>query len=302
MKKFLFALLFIFVCCSAGAFAAVKYKVNTGGKVTSPSGSVQKNSSMVIQKNLYNNYYAPNYVSQKRAIAQPVSTIDIVMDYSGSMSYWINAAENSMAAIVSQLPPSTKVGFRVFGHNSGNNPYTPIVNMVKSIKKNKDGKYEVQTKASSYLGNTLGTCSATSSIVPVIPYDASRLISGMNSIAIGGSTPLTLGLEQAVTFDLAGLPTSYPKKIILITDGGENCGGDPCAFARALAAKRKDIIIDVVLVSADSNALKCLCDYTKGTFYNTDDISSFVNILQESMQNAPAIYSQPSQKYKFIGN
>ncbi len=301
MKKILITLL-ILSFFSAGSFAAVKYKVNTGGKVISPQGSVQTNSSMVTRKNLYNNYYAPNYVSQKQAIAQPVSTIDIVMDYSGSMAYWIEAAKNSMTSIVSQLPASTKVGFRVFGHDSGNNPYSPIVNMVKSIKKNKNGKYEVATKTSSYLGNISGTCSATSRIVPVMPYDAYQLIAGMNSVSIGGSTPLTLGLEQAVTFDFAGLPTSYPKKIILITDGGENCGGDPCAFARALVAKRKDIIIDVVLVSADSNALKCLADYTKGTFYNTDDISSFVNILQESMQNAPATYSQPSQKYEFIGN
>ena len=301
MNKILITLLMLSLC-SAGAFAAVKYKVNTGGKVTSPTGAIQTNSSFVKQQNLYNNYYSSDYVSQKRATAQAVGTIDIVMDYSGSMAYWLEAAKRSMSAIVSQLPTSTRVGFRVFGQDSGNNPYTPIVNMVKSIQKNKNGKYEVQTKTSSYLGNTLGTCSATSRIVPVMPYDANKLINGMNSVSIGGSTPLTLGLEQAVTFDLAGLPTSYPKKIILITDGGENCGGDPCAFAKALVAKRKDVIIDVVLVSANSTALKCLATYTNGTFYNTDDISSFVNILQESMQNAPKTNLQPTQKYEFIGN
>ncbi len=301
MKKVLLGFL-ILLCCSAGTFAAVKYKVNTSGKVTSPSGSVQKNSGMVIQKNLYNNYYSQNYVSQRQALAEPVSTIDIVMDYSGSMSYWIEAAQNSMAAIVSQLPASTKVGFRVFGHDNGNNPYSPVISMVRSIKKDKNGKYLVKTKTPSYLGNTSDSCSATSAIVPVRPYDASKLISGMYSVSIGGSTPLTLALDQSVSLDFSGLPTNYPKKIILITDGGENCGGDPCAFARALVAKRKDIIIDVVLVSSDSTALKCLCDYTKGTFYNTDDISTFLDVLQESIKNAPAVNSQPTQKYKFINN
>ena len=299
MKKLLISVLLI-VFCAQCSFATVKYKVNTGGKVISPTGAIQQNSSMV--KNLYNNYYAPNYVSQKIATSNSVSTIDIIMDYSGSMAYWIEAAENSMSAIVSQLPSSTKVGLRVFGNDNGNNPYTPIVNMVKSIKKDKNGKYKVQTQASSYLGTTSGSCSATSNIVPVIPYDAQKLINGMHSVYVGGSTPLTLALEQAVTLDFAGLSTAFKKKIILITDGGENCGGDPCAFARALVAKRKDIIIDVVLVSADSTALKCLADYTNGTFYNTDDISSFVKILQESLQNAPAENTQPSQKYEFIGN
>lgn len=299
MKKILTSLLLI--CLSSTyVFASTKYKVNTGGKVISPTGAIQQNSNVV--KNLYNNYYAPNYISQKTATLNSISTIDIVMDYSGSMYYWIEAAKNYMNAIVSQLPSSTKIGFRVFGHDSGNNPYSPIVNMVKSIKKDKNGKYKVQTKTSSYLGTTSGSCSATSTIVPVMPYDAQKLIAGMNSVSIGGSTPLTLGLEQAVTFDFAGLPTSYKKKIILITDGGENCGGDPCAFARALVAKRNDIIIDVVLVSADSTELKCLADYTHGTFYNTDDISSFVNVLQESIQNAPKTDSQPTQKYEFIGN
>ena len=126
----------------------------------------------------------------------------------------------------------------------------------------------------------------------------------MNSVQIGGSTPLTLALEQAVTSDFGGMSNTQPKKIILITDGGENCGGDPCAFANALVAQRKDVTIDVVLVSSNSKELVCLAKTTGGKFYNTEDVYSFTNVLIESMQDTPAstTETEPTQHYEFIGN
>ena len=208
-----------------------------------------------------------------------------------------------MAAIIAQLPTSTKVGFRVFGHDGGNNPYSPILNKVKSVSKNKNGKYKVKTQTASYLGSISGSCSATTQVAPVAAHSASTLINGMNSVQIGGSTPLTLALEQAVATDFGAMPTTQAKKIILITDGGENCGGDPCAFARALVAQRKDITIDVVLVSSNSKELLCLAQTTGGKFYNTDDVYSFTNVLIESMQDTPQSSDpEPTQQYEFIGN
>lgn len=302
MKKTLIAFLSLTII-SGCAFAA-KYKVNTGGKVVAPNGNVQQNSTIILpQNNIYNNYYSQNYVSNRQVLANPAGTIDIVMDYSGSMSYWIEAAKNSMAAIIAQLPASTKVGFRVFGHDGGNNPYSPILNKVKSVSKNKNGKYKVKTQTASYLGSISGSCSATTQVAPVAAHSASTLINGMNSVQIGGSTPLTLALEQAVATDFGAMPTTQAKKIILITDGGENCGGDPCAFARALVAQRKDITIDVVLVSSNSKELLCLAQTTGGKFYTTDDVYSFTNVLIESMQDTSKTSDpEPTQNYEFIGD
>lgn len=307
MKKLLILLCLISIC-SVTAIGA-KYKVNTGGQVVSPNGSVQ-NSSNVLQpkqvSDIYSNYYQQSYVENKQVNVNPVGTIDIVMDYSGSMAYWIEVAKRSMATIVSQLPQNTKVGFRVFGHNGGNNPYSPVLNKVKCVTKNKKGKYVVATETSSYLGKTSGSCSATSQIVPVIAYNALNLLNGMNSVQVGGSTPLTLALEQAVKTDFGKMDNTSAKKIILITDGGENCGGDPCAFARQLVAQRKDIIIDVVLVSSNSKALVCLADTTGGKFYNTSDVASFTRVLNETLNSAPSDTNTTSeaeqqQEYEFMG-
>ncbi len=303
MKKILWAVV-LMSFISLSAFAA-KYKVNTSGTVTS-SGKKVQSSLQTSTQNLYNNYQAQPYIAAHQAIKNGIGTIDIVMDYSGSMSVWIDAAKRYMSAIISQLPATTKVGFRVFGNDRGNNPYTPVLGKVKSIVQ-KNGKYKVKAGNESYLGSTSGSCSATSQIAKVAQGNAQTLAGSMNSIKIGGSTPLTLALEQAVNMDFALMSQDYPKKIILITDGGENCGGDPCAFAKNLVKKRNDIIIDVVLVSSNSRELKCLSDITKGKFYNPIDVPGFVDVIQNSMEgndNIPAVQPQkpeePKQQYEFV--
>lgn len=300
MKKALLCLIILSSCSLA--VSAASYKINAGGKVTSPAGTIQQKSSIITEQDIYKNYNATTYVNTKQVQQNPVGTIDIVMDYSGSMAYWISAAKNSMAMIVSQLPSNTKVGFRVFGHDSGINPYTPVIGKIKSIAKDSNGKYKVSAVQHSYLGDVSGSCSATSQIVPVIQYNASSLINGMNSVNIGGATPLTLALQQAVSVDFKNMGITSPKKIILITDGGETCGGDPCAFARQLASMRKDITIDVVLVSSHSRELACLSTATGGKFYNIQDVPTFTRVLSESLQNVESVpETQYEQKYEFIG-
>ena len=302
MKRMLF-IIFFMVAFSLTAVAA-KYKVNTSGKVTSPDGKVQKGSVLMNNSNFYRNYNAQYYTGTKQVLVNQVGTIDIVMDYSGSMLNWINAAKSSMSQIVAQLPPSTQIGFRVFGQNTGNNPYKPNMGTIKNIVKDRNGKYKVNTKTADYLGNIYGACSATSRVASLSTNNSQALLKGMNSVKIGGATPLTYGLEQAVNQDFAGLATNFPKKIVLITDGGENCGGDPCEFARNLMRQRNDIHIDVVLVSSYSKELKCISDATGGEFYTTSDVSSFSNILIQSMQSVPQQVNTPvqKQKYEFIEN
>ena len=277
MKK-LIILLLILGLVSTSVFAS-SYKINASGKVKNPGGNVQQ--PVKTQTNLYNNYQAPKYIAQKQAAANAVGTIDIVMDYS-----------------------STNIGFRVFGHDNGYNPYNPVVGAVKEVVQSKKG-YKVKTGVSSFLGRTSSFCSATENMVKVSPYNVPALQAGMNRAQIGGSTPLTNALYQAVNQDFAGFAKNFKKKIILITDGGENCGGDPCSFAKDLVSQRNDIIIDVVLVSNNSKALKCLSDTTGGNFYNPVDVKSFVNVIDNSVNNITTPENIPEtepvqQRYEYV--
>ena len=299
MKKFLALIIILIGLTTCSAFAA-KYKVNTSGVVKSNGKVVSP--SISNPANPYNVYNASSYVATNKVNSSQVGTIELVMDYSGSMSNWITQAKIAMSQIISQIPTSTKVGFRAFGHdNFGSNPNstTTLANVKKIVKKN--GKYQVVSQTNPTLGSTTGYCAATAQVAPIMRANSNNILSGMNSIGIGGATPLVYALDRAVNQDFAGMDRNYAKKIVLITDGGENCGGDPCAFAKNLMSQRNDVHIDVVLVSGWFSKLSCLADTTGGKMYKVNNLSSFSTVLTESMTSVPTDLKVPTQQYEYYG-
>ncbi len=283
MKKFISFVLVSTLLTSGIAFAA-KYKVNSSGTV--------KSKGTVVNQNLYNVYSTQNY-DAKTNTAQ-IQIIELVMDYSGSMANWIIQAKRTMNYVISQIPNTTKVGLRVFGQGDyiAQKAQQGKVHEIKKVK----GKYKaVISTANNATGNNTGACSATAQLVALTQANSNALINGMNSAKIGGSTPMVYGLDRAVVEDLT-IDRTTPKKIILITDGGENCGGDPCAFARQLMQTRTDIHIDVILVDSGSNKLSCLSTITGGNMYKVNNLSNFSTVLTQSMQSQPHEVVQPQQQ------
>ena len=266
LKALILAIIFSVTCCMAAT-----YKV-------SPNGAVNRTS-------LYTNYRSTTYTPNTSA----VSYVEIVMDFSGSMNAWVQEAKRAMTKIVSAIPSNINVGFRVFGQD------------ISSTKNIAQTALSVQKKGTSYVVKAqtpMNACSASTQVAPISGFNSSRLISGMNSVNLGGATPMVYALEKTVYQDFAPLPASAPKKIILITDGGENCGGDPCAFARNL--NRSDIQIDVVLVSSNSRALTCVTSETGGNFYTLNNVSELTNTLKKSITSEST--SEPQQNYEFIND
>lgn len=299
MKKALITSLIIVLLSTCAAFAA-KYKVNTSGVVKN-NGKVV--SPTVNTTNPYNVYNSSNYVSSNTVNSTQVGTIELVMDYSGSMSNWITQAKQAMSQIIAQIPSTTKVGFRVFGHdNFGSNPNNnaTLATVKKIVKQN--GKYKVTTQTNTTIGSTSGYCAATAQVAPIMSANSNNILNGMNSISVGGATPLVYALDRSVNQDFAGLDRSSAKKIVLITDGGENCGGDPCAFAKNLISQRNDVHIDVVLVSGWFSKLSCLADTTGGKLYKVNNLSNFSTVLIESMTTAPTQVPVQTQQYEYYGN
>ncbi len=306
MRKLAITLFIISLLSSCCVFAA-KYSVSTSGVVRSGRQTVSAPANAINQNyNYYNNFSAQNYVSSNQVNAGQVGIVEIVMDYSGSMSNWIGVAKRSMSSIVSQIPPSTQLGFRVFGHdNYGSNPNTSIMQEVKQIVNKGNGKIKVVTQANP-TGNTTGACAATQQVAGIYSANGNALLTGMNSVGLGGATPLVYALDRAANQEFAQFDTITPKKIVLITDGGENCGGDPCEFARRLMQKRSDIHIDVVLVSSSSRALSCLASTTGGHFYNINNLSDFSTTITNSIQAQPVTVpgvnynNNNQQQYEFV--
>ena len=300
-KKFTAFLLSSVLLTTTAVVFAAKYTINTSGTVKNQAGQTITSPANSVNQNYFNNYTAANYVNNNVVNQDQVGMIEIVMDFSGSMSNWIAVAKRSMTAIVAQIPSSTKIGFRVFGHDSnGSNP-TSIHTLqdVKKIVKN-GNKFTVVTEKSP-VGMTRGACSATKQVAPIISANSNSILYGMNSVDIGGATPLVYALDRAAYQDFAAYDTTTPKKIVLITDGGENCGGDPCAFARSLMRKRSDIHIDVVLVSSYSKSLSCLASTTGGHLYNINNLDDFTKTMTKTIQSQPATQQEiKKQSYEFI--
>ncbi len=222
------------------------------------------------------NVYTPTVYKQGNLVQAPLKVegdvIELLVDYSGSMETWINLAKSMLVSILPKITEKTNVGLRVFGQGSRN--------------------------AFKFFNG----CKATALVSRAKPMNTDGIISGLESTLIGGSTPLTYALRQVVYNDFVSLNANTGKKIILVTDGGETCGGDPCEFVRNLVRYRKDIIIDVVMVNG-SNKLRCLADETGGKYYNTLNSVDFNDALNKTFGAEPQ-QSSPQQNgnvhYQFI--
>lgn len=224
------------------------------------------------------NVYTPSVYKQGNLVQAPLkvkgNVIELVVDYSGSMETWINLAKSMLVSILPKITEHTNVALRVFGQGNQNS------------------------------FGLLNGCKATTLVSRAKPMNTDGIISGLNSTLIGGATPLTYALQQTVYKDFASLSIDTGKKIVLVTDGGETCGGDPCAFVRNLMYYRKDIIIDVIMVNG-SNKLRCLADETGGRYYNTLNSVDFNSALNKSFgaeppQQVPVQNQNNGVHYQFI--
>ena len=94
-----------------------------------------------------------------------------------------------------------------------------------------------------------------------------------------GKTPLEYSLRLAEK-DLLKHPDK-PKRIILVSDGIDTCGGDPCKIAKELQEKL-DIRIFVVgygLSPEEHEKLKCLTD-GGGDFFDENDLQGLIDALK----------------------
>ena len=128
--------------------------------------------------------------------------------------------------------------------------------------------------------------------------DATRpILEAVNALEPAGSTPLTAAVRiAATTLEY----TTKPATIVLVTDGKETCGGQPCALAAELAADAHDTIVHVIGFKVrgtffswdreaenDYNAAesvsRCLADRTGGTYTSAETLDELTAALRETL-------------------
>ncbi len=118
-------------------------------------------------------------------------------------------------------------------------------------------------------------CNDTKLEVPFAYNNHEKVKTKLGEITPMGTTPIAMTLEKA-SGDFTPCSTCR-NIIILITDGVEECGGDPCTISMKL--QRKGIILKpfVIGIGLDMNfrkSFECL-----GTFYNVNNEATFKNVL-----------------------
>ncbi|MGH7381033.1 MAG: vWA domain-containing protein [Candidatus Methylomirabilales bacterium] len=187
--------------------------------------------------------------------------IELILDASGSMREQkrkvdgrlkIDVAKEVMVQSIESLPNGIEVALRVYGHR------------IREGQK--------------------GDCQDSELVFPFAKIDKPRLIQRVRQIQALGTTPIAYSLQQ-VAQDFGNAPGE--KMVILVTDGKEECGGNPSAAVAELLAKGLKVRVNVVGFALAEEAVKQemnrVAKLTGGRFFDAKDAKGLRKAIQESL-------------------
>ncbi len=128
-----------------------------------------------------------------------------------------------------------------------------------------------------------GDCGDVELVAPITPLDRDALTRAVAEMKPRGKTPITEALRQAVDTLNA---SDRPARLVLLSDGIETCGGDPCALARELAASGIDFTAHVIgfdiASRADQAKIACIASATGGRYFNARNAGELSEALKTS--------------------
>lgn len=198
-----------------------------------------------------------------------VVNVELIFDSSGSMAQElpsgetrIEAAKDVLNDVIDAIPEreGVNVGFRVYGH---------------------EGSNQEADRAES--------CQSTDLVVPIEGVDKDALRNAVDMYEPVGWTPLTLSLERAAQ-DFSPPAENERNAIVLVTDGLETCGGDPCVAAEELAQGEIDVTTYVIgfgLTQQEQGTLQCIADAGGGLNLgagSTEELNQALFTVLEELQ------------------
>ncbi|MGL4319816.1 MAG: vWA domain-containing protein, partial [Paracoccaceae bacterium] len=177
----------------------------------------------------------------------------IVLDASGSMWDELDGrpkreiAQEALEAVLQSVPADAELGLMAYGHREK------------------------------------GNCDDIELVVPPAPGAAAAVSSAAAGLNSTGKTPLTAAVAMAAE---ALDSRNRPATVILITDGLDNCGGDPCALASMLQQTGANFTAHVVgfgLKPDEAEAVSCLARTTGGSYLLADDLATLTLALRDTV-------------------
>jgi hypothetical protein len=183
-----------------------------------------------------------------RALAAEGNVL-FVLDASGSMAGRVEGrpkiavAREVLAGALAELPPDVAVGLEAYGHRRGSD------------------------------------CGDIEVLVPAGPRRGPAIEKAMRALQPRGKTPITGALEQAAE---QARRLGGPTSVVLISDGQETCGGDPCAAVAKLRDAGVAVTFHVVgfdVAAAESAQLRCIAEAGGGTYFGADSAGALSSAL-----------------------
>ncbi|MGE0152909.1 MAG: VWA domain-containing protein [Reyranellaceae bacterium] len=201
-------------------------------------------------------------------LASAQSNVLFIFDASGSMKVAvggqprIDIAKRAMSQALKDMPSSTRLGLLMYGHRRARD------------------------------------CSDIELVAPIGADDAAKIDRTIQATQPRGETPIAEALTQAAR-NFAALK-GQTNRIVLITDGIEECRGDPCKAARDIKAAGLDLKVHVVgfaLDDAKVKAVQCIANETGGRMLDARDSAglgrALAEVRQEVSQAPPPPPAQP---------
>ena len=120
------------------------------------------------------------------------------------------------------------------------------------------------------------------------PPQRASMISRVQGMRVRPNTALADAVD-GVRQQLARAQLDDRINLVLVSDGQDSCGGDPCAAARRMSAQFPEVAINVVALSRNLGPIKCVAEATGGQFYTAVNAENLAeSIRQAAGQNVPA--------------
>ena len=200
------------------------------------------------------------------ASSAPTARVMIVLDASGSM--WgriggkpkIAIARDVIREILNGWDPKMDLGLTVYGHRRK------------------------------------GSCSDIQTLIPVGRPDAKAIMRAVDGLNPKGKTPLSAAVRRAAE---ALKYTEERATVILVSDGRETCGADPCAVGRALEKTGVDFTAHVIgfdVKRSEQAGLRCLAKATGGRFFPAKDAAGLRKALKRTVKAVKKAAAKPPRK------
>jgi hypothetical protein len=131
------------------------------------------------------------------------------------------------------------------------------------------------------------SCQDIQLIAPVETGQMEAIAAWLQNFQTQGMTPIYAAVDQAFG-DFNSGSTDHLNNIILISDGIETCGGDPCDLVEAAKTKGINFTIHVVGLNVDNNArtqLSCMAAKGGGIYYDVHNGGELKDALHSVQQD-----------------